>query len=97
VKGDETDAGVIVEDAPMRTWERDLFLDGAEQADLLVRPRAVWDGRGEYRAIDLPAVRRFAPLTSRRPRENTSVRVSCSLPLCGPAFAQVDPDREGRS
>lgn len=57
MKGHETDAGVIVEDAPMPTWERDLLLDRAEQADLLVRPRAIRDGRGEYRAVDLPAVK----------------------------------------
>jgi hypothetical protein len=28
---------------------------------------------------------------------NTSVRVSSGLPLCGPAFAHVDADRQGRS
>jgi hypothetical protein len=35
-------------------------------------------------------VRGFEPLAS-------SVRVSGGLPLCGAAFAQVDPNREGRS
>jgi hypothetical protein len=53
----EPGAGVIVEQAPVPIWERDLLLARADRADLLVLPRTVRDGRGEYRAADLPAVK----------------------------------------
>jgi hypothetical protein len=54
---DEAGVAVIVEQVPVPIWERDLLLARADQADLLVLPRAVRDGRGEYRAADLPAVK----------------------------------------
>jgi hypothetical protein len=54
---EEIDAGVIVEQVPVPIWERDLLLDKAQQADLVILPRAVRNGRGEYSAADLPAVK----------------------------------------
>jgi hypothetical protein len=48
---------------------------------------AVEEGLGLVEALK---VRGFEPLAS-------SVRVSGSLPLCGPAFPQVAADRQGQS
>jgi hypothetical protein len=50
-------ADVTVEHVPVAPWKRDLVLERAQRADLLFLPRAVRDGRGEYRAADLPAVK----------------------------------------
>jgi hypothetical protein len=53
----EAVADVVVEQMPVPIWERDLLLARAEQADLLVLPRAVRDERGEYRVADVPGVK----------------------------------------
>lgn len=53
---DETGAGVLVEHAAVPTWERDLLLDNVERPQLVVLPRGVREGRGEYRDADMALV-----------------------------------------
>jgi hypothetical protein len=48
---------VIVERVEVPAWQRDLLLDGAHDAELLILPVEVRDGRGVYRDADLPAVK----------------------------------------
>jgi hypothetical protein len=48
----------------------------------------------EERAVD--ATLRLDPIR-RQATQNTSVRVSSGLPLCGAAFPQVAADRQGQS
>lgn len=50
-------ADVVTEYVSIPTWKRDFLLANSGRADLLVLPRAVRDGRGEYPAPDLPAVK----------------------------------------
>jgi hypothetical protein len=48
---------VTVERMPLPTWANGLLATVASQADLLVLPRGVREGRGEYRSFDLPVVK----------------------------------------
>jgi hypothetical protein len=54
---DQDSAGVIVERVPVPEWAEELLLRRQDQADLLILPPRVRDGRGEYRDADLPGVR----------------------------------------
>jgi hypothetical protein len=49
--------GVVVERVPVPEWADELLLRRRDQADLLILPARVRDGRGEYRDADLPGVR----------------------------------------
>jgi hypothetical protein len=53
---DQAGSGVTVERVPPPSWASEVLAQ-AGQADLLVLPRGVRDGRGEYRSADLPAVK----------------------------------------
>ena len=48
---------VVVERVEVSAWRRDLLLGGAYDAELLILPVEVRDGRGVYRDDDLPAVK----------------------------------------
>lgn len=48
---------VIVERVEVPAWRRDLLLGAAHDAELLIMPMEVRDGRGVYRDADLPAVK----------------------------------------
>jgi hypothetical protein len=50
---------VIIERVEVPAWQRDLLLDGAHDAELLILPVEVRDGRGVYRDADLPAVKKL--------------------------------------
>jgi hypothetical protein len=54
---DQGSAGVVVEHVPVPEWAEELILRRQDQADLLILPARVQDGRGEYRDADLPWVR----------------------------------------
>jgi hypothetical protein len=54
---DETASGVTVEQVSLPTWAGSVLVEAGGRADLVVLPRAVRDGRGEYRAVDLPVVK----------------------------------------
>lgn len=51
------DAGVVVERVAVPEWASDLLLRRPEQADVLVLPQRVRDGRGEYGIDDLMGVK----------------------------------------
>jgi hypothetical protein len=53
----ETASGVTVEQVSLPTWAGSMLVEAGGRADLVVLPRAVRDGRGEYRAVDLPVVK----------------------------------------
>ena len=48
---------VVVERVPVPEWANDLILRRSDQADLLILPQRVKDGRGEYRMDDLVGVK----------------------------------------
>jgi hypothetical protein len=48
---------VTVESVPLPDWASGVLAEAAGRADVLVLPRAVRDGRGEYRSTDLPVVK----------------------------------------
>ena len=48
---------VTVERVSLPAWADDVLAKAANQADLLVLPRGVREGHGEYRSIDLPVVK----------------------------------------
>jgi hypothetical protein len=54
---DQDGAGVVVERVPVPEWAEELLLRRQDQADLLILPARVRDGRGEYRDADLAGVR----------------------------------------
>jgi hypothetical protein len=57
VSSGQSSAGVIVERVPVPEWANDLLMRRLDQADLLILPQRVRDGRGEYRDADLQGVR----------------------------------------
>jgi hypothetical protein len=57
VSNGQGSAGVVVERVPVPEWANDLLLRRLDQADLLILPQRVRDGRGEYRDADLQGVR----------------------------------------
>jgi hypothetical protein len=54
---DQASSGVTVESVPLPEWASGVLPEAAGRADVLVLPRAVRDGRGEYRSTDLPVVK----------------------------------------
>jgi hypothetical protein len=48
---------VIVEKTEVPEWANDLLLRREDEAELLVLPQRIRNGRGEYRDADLPGVR----------------------------------------
>jgi hypothetical protein len=54
---DRASSGVTVESVPLPEWASAVLPEAAGRADVLVLPRAVRDGRGEYRSADLPVVK----------------------------------------
>jgi hypothetical protein len=48
---------VIIEEIPVPEWANELLLRRIDDAELLILPRRVKDGHGEYRDADLPGVR----------------------------------------
>jgi hypothetical protein len=54
---DEASSGATVESVPLPEWASGVLAEAAGWADVLVLPRAVRDGRGEYRPTDLPVVK----------------------------------------
>jgi hypothetical protein len=56
MKNGQASAGVVVERVPVPEWANELLLQRQDQADLLILPTRVRDGRGEYRDADLPGV-----------------------------------------
>ncbi len=57
VTNGQSSAGVVVERVPVPEWANDLLLGRLDQADLLILPQRVRDGRGEYRDADLQGAR----------------------------------------
>jgi hypothetical protein len=47
----------VVEKVQVPEWADDLLLQRTDEAEILILPRRVKDGRGEYRGADLPGVR----------------------------------------
>lgn len=54
---DQTSSGVTIEQVPPPMWARGVLAKATGQAELLILPRGVRDGRAEYRSIDLPVVK----------------------------------------
>lgn len=54
---DQPSSSVTVESVPLPEWAGSVLPEAAGRADVLVLPRAVRDGRGEYRSTDLPVVK----------------------------------------
>jgi hypothetical protein len=54
---DQAGSGVTVESVPLPEWASGVLPEAAGRAAVLVLPRAVRDGRGEYRSADLPVVK----------------------------------------
>lgn len=50
-------SAVIVEQVQVPEWASDLLLGRGDEAELLILPQRVRDGRGEYRDADLQGVR----------------------------------------
>lgn len=48
---------VSVEEVQVPGWANDLLLQRRDEAELLILPQQIRDGRGEYRDADLPGVR----------------------------------------
>jgi hypothetical protein len=57
VSNGQSSAGVVVERVPVPAWANDLLLRRPDQADVLVLPQRVRDGRGEYAVDDLVGVK----------------------------------------
>jgi hypothetical protein len=57
VSNDRGSAGVVVEHVAVPEWASDLLLRRPERADVLILPRQVRDGRGEYGIDDLMGVK----------------------------------------
>jgi hypothetical protein len=57
VSNGQNSAGVVVERVQVPEWADDLLLRRVDEADLLILPELVKDGRGEYRDADLQGVR----------------------------------------
>jgi hypothetical protein len=57
VTNGQGNAGVVVDQVPVPEWASDLLLGRQDQADLVVLPPRVKDGRGEYGMDDLVAVK----------------------------------------
>jgi hypothetical protein len=47
----------IVEEVQIPQWANDLLMRRMDEAELLILPRRIKEGRGEYRDADLPGVR----------------------------------------
>jgi hypothetical protein len=54
---DQTSSEVTIDQVPPPTWASDVLAKATGQAELLILPRDVRDGRAEYRSIDLPVVK----------------------------------------
>ncbi len=54
---DQAVSGATVESVPLPDWASGVLAEAAGRADVVVLPRGVRDGRGEYRSADLPVVK----------------------------------------
>jgi hypothetical protein len=57
VSAGQRSSAVVVERVPVPEWASDLILRRSDQADLLILPQRVKDGRGEYGMDDLVGVK----------------------------------------
>jgi hypothetical protein len=74
---------VVVERVPVPEWASDLILRRSDQADLLILPQRVRDGRGEYGMDDLVGVKALraasAPTGLTQSQRTGLLRVSTAL------------------
>jgi hypothetical protein len=54
---DQTRSEVTIDQVLPPTWANDVLAKATGQAELLILPRGMRDGRGEYRSIDLSVVK----------------------------------------